>query len=354
MVTCKKSLMHLTALFSMAVLMTIPAMSQTLELSRYDIDFGVTDTGQTSINETIYVKNTGSNDLVIDSLSSPSVPFSLFSPPSGGSTVNSGDSLALEVKASLAMNPGLYQSSFNVYTNDRDTIVNTMLQLSWGASSFGFDDIEYWVGTGSHKAMLVISFNDGTSPESYAWGYRFDSTATAEDMLTDIAAADTALDVAMAGGMLSDIYYKNHSGEAGNPDYWSTWSGTGMHDWYTNMGISMELSDSSWFGCSYTDFMPAVIPTLPVAAPNPSVGIRKNSNIQAGVFPNPFNHQVNIQIPKEFEQGHLKIFSMDGQLVINRPIKGSETLNLSDLKPGVYILSVSNHQEQFIQKIKKR
>ena len=59
--------------------------------------------------------------------------------------------------------------------------------------SFGFDDIEYWVGAGANRAALVIDWNDGTEPQSLAWGFRWDGAATGEDMLLAIAEDDPRL-----------------------------------------------------------------------------------------------------------------------------------------------------------------
>jgi uncharacterized protein (TIGR03382 family) len=50
------------------------------------------------------------------------------------------------------------------------------------ASPMTFDDIEYWVGTGQNRAALVIDWNDDITPECLVWGYRWDGTATGQDM----------------------------------------------------------------------------------------------------------------------------------------------------------------------------
>jgi len=57
---------------------------------------------------------------------------------------------------------------------------------------FTFDDIQYWVGTGSNRAVLIIQLNDGKEPAALAWGYRWDTTETKHgiDMINDIAEAD--------------------------------------------------------------------------------------------------------------------------------------------------------------------
>lgn len=61
------------------------------------------------------------------------------------------------------------------------------------ASAFTFDDIEFWVGTGANEAMLVIDWNDGVTPESLAWGYRWDGAATGWDMFESVVSAHDQL-----------------------------------------------------------------------------------------------------------------------------------------------------------------
>ena len=51
----------------------------------------------------------------------------------------------------------------------------------------GFDNIQYWVGSGQNRAALVLQWNDGITPVSVAWGYRWDGNATGMDMLRAIA-----------------------------------------------------------------------------------------------------------------------------------------------------------------------
>ncbi|MBZ0172743.1 MAG: hypothetical protein K8E66_10215 [Phycisphaerales bacterium] len=67
------------------------------------------------------------------------------------------------------------------------------LGVSVGHAAFTFDDIEFWVGEGTHEAALVIDWNGGSEPMGLAWGYRFDGDATGADMLLAVIAADTNL-----------------------------------------------------------------------------------------------------------------------------------------------------------------
>ena len=55
------------------------------------------------------------------------------------------------------------------------------------------DDLLFTVGNGANHAALVIDFNDGTTTESFAWGYRWDGVASGADMFLAIVAADSNL-----------------------------------------------------------------------------------------------------------------------------------------------------------------
>jgi len=50
-----------------------------------------------------------------------------------------------------------------------------------------FSDINLWAGAGSNQSALVLQWNDGGTPTSLAWGFRWDGSVTGVDMLTAIA-----------------------------------------------------------------------------------------------------------------------------------------------------------------------
>lgn len=52
-----------------------------------------------------------------------------------------------------------------------------------------FDDIKFWTGNGSNRSALVLQWNDGFTPTSLAWGYRWSGNATGMEMLKAIAGA---------------------------------------------------------------------------------------------------------------------------------------------------------------------
>ncbi len=80
-------------------------------------------------------------------------------------------------------------------------IIITMALVAAGALTTkagvisSFSDIQFWVGTGTNEAALVIDFHDGTAQQSFAWGFRWNGAATGFDMLTaiDVAAVDLTI-----------------------------------------------------------------------------------------------------------------------------------------------------------------
>lgn len=75
----------------------------------------------------------------------------------------------------------------------KTAIAIALLLAVWTSSSIqaslitNLDDLQNWTGTGSNRAGLVIQWNDGGTPVSLAWGYRWNGSATGEDMLKAVA-----------------------------------------------------------------------------------------------------------------------------------------------------------------------
>jgi len=54
-----------------------------------------------------------------------------------------------------------------------------------------FPDIILWSGSGANEAGFVLQFGGGQAPTSIAWGYRWNGSATVEDMMFAIAGSTT-------------------------------------------------------------------------------------------------------------------------------------------------------------------
>ncbi len=62
-----------------------------------------------------------------------------------------------------------------------------------------FSSIQDWVGTGANEAAFEIDWNNGTANDDLVWGYRWNGTATGEQMLDAIVAADPRLYAEVSG-----------------------------------------------------------------------------------------------------------------------------------------------------------
>jgi hypothetical protein len=104
------------------------------------------------------------------------------------------------------------------------TLVVTLLPIPAVGQSFTFDDIQFWVGSGSNRAALAIDWgDDSTQPSALVWGYRWNGTAHGSDMLTSIVAADPGLFAKLGTSSTNRAVYglgydANRNGEFGIDD----------------------------------------------------------------------------------------------------------------------------------------
>jgi hypothetical protein len=63
-----------------------------------------------------------------------------------------------------------------------------------GAAITSLEDIQFWTGSGPHRAGFVLDWNgDSAADASLAWGFRWSGAATGEDMLRAAIIADPRL-----------------------------------------------------------------------------------------------------------------------------------------------------------------
>ena len=172
-----------------------------------------------------------------------------------------------------------------------------------GDVNFTEADVQFWVGTGTNKAFLVIEWHDGKGVDALVWGYKWDGDATGMKMISDIAEADPRLIFLThaTGGLGNTIaglgydlnrtggHYLVFQGDNSNPyypvngtvytnaynydswtysdpndhwlsgwytGYWSYWVKDSREaEWgYSGLGASSrKLENGSWDGWSYSD-----------------------------------------------------------------------------------------------------
>ena len=154
----------------------------------------------------------------------------------------------------------------------------------WASTWYGPDGnpvrIEYWAGTGSNEALLIIEFGEEPNTPEYAFGFRFDGTATGWDMISAVdEAGSLEVDATYYSGLgyfIDNFYYDGHSGnastwweysvaesdESGYPDFHFPESGWN----WSSVGCSSRiLQNGSWDGWRnpYGSGGPEV-PTIPI------------------------------------------------------------------------------------------
>jgi hypothetical protein len=72
--------------------------------------------------------------------------------------------------------------------------VCAMMAGSAGAAIGSLDDIQFWTGSGPNRAGIVVDWNgDSAADEALVWGFRWEVTASGEDMLRAAIVADPRL-----------------------------------------------------------------------------------------------------------------------------------------------------------------
>lgn len=193
------------------------------------------------------------------------------------------------------------------------------------ADSFSFDDVHFWVGSGTNRAVVVVDFNIPDKPESsLAWGYRWNGNAVQKDALDAIAREDRryrllqsvssygpsldgmAYDANGNGGVFAiadgyaydddDLVGVNGLGDNYAYYFWGslmltnslTYNITDWKDCGSGFG-SQELLPNTFAGFTFSSDWPPPIPSFPVAAESPyaykvvetetAVGSSVNNNI---------------------------------------------------------------------------
>ena len=218
------------------------------------------------------------------------------------------------------------------------------------STEFTVSDVQYFIGSGIDTAVLVIDFLDGNS---IAWGYLFNDSTTGEEMLNAIASNDNALTIGISNGFLGDITYGNVSGLSANPNYWNTWSAKNNGIWDTNVGVGVKIIAGDWFGCSYPNWPPAIYPTSPSAAINPTASVIEKNKGTVSIYPNPATSALNIK--SNFNKGNLSVYNMTGQQVISLSLTDYNTkLDVSNFPVGIYTIRIQNNEEVITSRFVKK
>lgn len=124
-------------------------------------------------------------------------PYGSVSPARGASVVDGGNlTFTFDGDVADVLTNGVSVGAVASFTFENVTTDHT-LSVTFNPPPFTFDDVVFWVGTGTNRAVMLLDFDAvgdaaGLS-NSLAWGVRWDGTITQEEAFGMVAAADERL-----------------------------------------------------------------------------------------------------------------------------------------------------------------
>ncbi len=124
------------------------------------------------------------------------------------------------------------------------------LGLAMSASAtinFSASDIQYWVGTGSNQAVVVIAWDDCTPATALAWGVRWNGTTTALGLIDSIQAHDSRFSNGSTATVQGAVYNDGTLILSSLTNWWcyqvnGEWASVGYSGYTMSDGDFMELS----------------------------------------------------------------------------------------------------------------
>ncbi|MCF8372305.1 MAG: T9SS type A sorting domain-containing protein [Bacteroidales bacterium] len=342
---CLKSL-----LLAWVAIAPVALIANDVILSQSSFDFGPRERAEIVSFSTYQLINQG-NDTVSVLSYSDATPFSQ---TFGSMQIAPGETIEATIDFDRTASEGNYTAILHVYFVDDTLSMNVSGSIVDNTPAFTQSEILQWVGTGANHSILVVDFNSGLESESVAFGYKYDNTATSEDMIAAIASAYPDFIVDMAGGFLNDLSYQQQTGMGGNPEYWMTASRTETGLWSMNWGISTVLNDGDWFGCTYgpvdENWNPINLPGNPVPAGLLPIFEPENPSIK--IFPNPCSDFISISSGQS-TFSNIEILDMNGKIWLSDS-NMDDLVDVRNFPAGIYTIQISNDEGIYSSKFIKK
>ena len=124
------------------------------------------------------------------------------------------------------------------------------LMLAFSASAtinFSASDIQFWVGTGSNSAVVVIAWDDCVPATALAWGVRWNGTTTALGLIDSIQAHDSRFSNGSTATVNGAVYNDGTLFLSSPTNWWcytvnGQWATVGYTGYTMSNGDIMELS----------------------------------------------------------------------------------------------------------------
>ena len=218
-------------------------------------------------------------------------------------------------------------------------------------SQVGFNEVnvESWVGTGQNEAMFIVDFDsDPVGIDStFAWGIYFESDSiNGDEILSLINQSNSDFSFTLAGGFLDNISYQKDGILFTNPNsgWFSIIESFDGENWEWNMGIQDNIGNDQWYGMvamnTITYEAEINVPIL--------TNIQERSVVEIfDVYPNPTKDQLNVKL---LEPSRITIVNFAGQ-VIYESFSKTETIDVSNLYPGLYFITIAGSEFSQSQKV---
>lgn len=135
---------------------------------------------------------------------------------------------------------------------------------------------------------------------------------------------------------------------------WSLIQETG-NGFISTTGLVMPLSNGTVWAKAVSVQNPMIADSMLVTITNqPNVSIEELNTKQYQVYPNPTKGNLVVNIQSTFKQGDIKLIDITGRTIIHKSnISNTYTLDLSDLRVGMYLLQINLDGKVYTEKINK-
>ena len=207
-------------------------------------------------------------------------------------------------------------------------------------------EILYWVGEGENEVVFAVNWAE---PDvCFAWGYRFSAdNVTVEQMMDDIAAADSRFEYEGGGGMVTEIrfdYSNLHLALVG--DYWM-YNVNGSMAWFGYNEQTVVNGDFVKFGDESCGTMIApwtLVWETPVQPVANNTNVNENQ-MALSVYPNPATSYTMLNLEGMDEDAVVTVADLQGRVLstfavqqANEPIR----IETAGYQAGIYFVTVSN------------
>lgn len=206
------------------------------------------------------------------------------------------------------------------------------------------------VGAGTDTATFIFSAtNFNPKPISTYIKIAFNDSINGEEIINLISATNPCISATMSGGFLNSMMFDNFYFDNQGPYYLGTFSGSSLFDLQLNSGLNAYIKHNEIYAVSFTDFNPEKALGWSLLHFQVCESVEENAlSVYPKIYPNPTLDWVYWDEKAQF----VALYDLAGKRL---EIDTTETsLNLSTLKPGVYVVEYQMDGALFFNKIIKQ